>query len=145
MIIVNYRGSVPSLNAVMSGEINLLFDLANNALPQVKSGRVRAIASTNLKRGAGPFADLPTVAETIPGFELISWQGVVAPRGTPRDILVKLNREIGAVLSMPEVRDRLVATGVDVVGGSVDAFEEVLRRETQVYAKALGDAGIKPE
>jgi tripartite-type tricarboxylate transporter receptor subunit TctC len=145
MIIVNYRGSVPSLNAVMSGEINLLFDLANNALPQVKSGRVRAIASTNLKRGAGPFADLPTVAETIPGFELISWQGVVAPRGTPRDILVRLNREIAAVLALPEVRERLVATGVDVVGGSVEAFEEVLRRDTQVYAKALSDAGIKPE
>ena len=113
ILIVNYRGSAPSLNAVMSGEINLLFDLANNALPQVKSGRVRAMASTNLKRGAGRFADLPTVAETIPGFELISWQGVVAPRTTPREILVKLNREIGLVLAQPDVRQRLLDTGVD--------------------------------
>ena len=145
MIIVNYRGSAPSLNAVMSGEINLLFDLANNALPQVKSGRVRAIASTNLKRGVGPFANLPAVAETIPGFELISWQGVVAPRGTPREILEKLNREIGLVLTQPDVRQRLLDTGIDVVGGSVEAFDEVLRRDAQVYAKALTAAGIKPE
>ena len=145
MIIVNYRGSAPSLNALMSGEVNLLFDLANNALPQVKAGRVRAIASANLIRGAGPFADLPAVAETIPGFELISWQGLVAPKGTPRDVISRLNREIVAVLAEPDVRKRLADTGVEPVGGSVEMFEQVLKRDYEKYGKALRDAGVKPE
>jgi tripartite-type tricarboxylate transporter receptor subunit TctC len=145
MIIVNYRGSVPSLNALMSGEVNLLFDLANNALPQVKAGRVRAIASTNLIRGAGPFAELPAVAETIPGFELISWQGLVAPKGTPREVINRLNRELGAVLTEPDVRKRLADTGVEPVGGSAEMFEQVLKRDYEKYGKALRDAGVKPE
>ena len=145
MIIVNYRGSVPSMNALMSGEVNLLFDLANNALPQVKAGRVKAIASTNLTRGVGPFAELPAVAETIPGFELISWQGLVAPKGTPRDVVNRLNREINAVLTEPDIRKRLADTGVESVGGSADVFEQVLKRDYEKYGKALRDAGIKPE
>jgi tripartite-type tricarboxylate transporter receptor subunit TctC len=145
MIIVNYRGNAPALNALMSGEIDLLFDVASNALPQVKAGRARALASTNPQRGMGPFPDLPTVGETIRGFDLVTWHGVVAPAGTPADIVSRLSREIAATLRSPEVRDRLIQMGVEPVGSSVEAFDAVLRRDSERYGKAFVAAGIKPE
>jgi len=145
MIMVMYKGNAPALNALMGGEINLLFDVVNTSAPQVKAGRVRAIASLNPKRGRGVFGDLPTVSETIPDFELVTWHGVMAPAATPRDIVQRLNREIGAVLAQPEVRQRLTETGFEIVASSVEAFEAVLRRDSAKYGKAFKEAGIKPE
>jgi tripartite-type tricarboxylate transporter receptor subunit TctC len=85
------------------------------------------------------------MAETIPGFELISWQGLVAPKGTPRDVINTLNREVNAVLMEPDTRKRLADTGVEPVGGSVEMFEQVLKRDYEKYGKTLRDAGVKPE
>jgi len=145
VLIVNYRGSAPSMNALMSGEVDLLFDLANNALPQVKAGRVRAIASASLEGDNGPFGRLPPVADQIPGFELVSWQGLVAPKGTPDEVVQKLNREAAAVLAEPDVRKQLAETGVEVVGGAPSMFERALNADLEKYGKTLRDAGIKPE
>ena len=145
MIIVNYRGNAPALNALMSGEIDLLFDIASNALPQVKAGRAKALASTNAQRGAGPFPELPAMAETIGGFDLVTWQGVVAPAGTPVEIVARLSREIGATLRLQEVRERLGQMGVEPVGSSVETFDAVLKRDAERYGRAFVAAGIKPE
>jgi tripartite-type tricarboxylate transporter receptor subunit TctC len=145
MIMVMYKGNAPALNALMGGEINLLFDVVNTSAPQVKAGRVRAIASMNAKRGGSMFPDLPAAAETIPDFELVTWHGVMAALATPRDIILRLNREIAAVLAQSDVRQRLTETGFDIVGGSVEAFEEFVRRESAKYARVLKEAGIKPE
>lgn len=145
MIMVQYKGNAPALNAVMGGEVNLLFDLVNTAQGQVKSGRVRAIASTNAKRGIGPFGDLPVISETIPDFELVTWHGVMVPAATPGDIVQKLNREIQWVLEQPDIRKRFSDGGLDITGGTPEAFEAVLRREYAKYGKILAAAGIKPE
>lgn len=145
MIMVQYKGNAPALNAVIGGEVNLLFDLVNIAQGQVKSGRVRAIASTNAKRGIGPFGDFPVVAETIPDFELVTWHGVMVPAATPRDIVQKLNREIQWVLEQPDIRKRFADVGLDITGGTPEAFAAILRRDYEKYGKILTAAGIRPE
>jgi len=145
MIMVMYKGQGPALNALMGGEINLLFDGVSTAAAQVKAGRVRPLASLNSRRGGEIFADLPTMAETIPGFELVTFHGVMAPAATPRDIVSRLNREFAAVLAQPDVRQRLTEAGYEVVASSVEAFDDVLRRDTAKYGRILKEAGIKPE
>lgn len=145
MILVNYKGNAPALTALMAGEINLMFDLGPTVSGPVKSGRVRAIATAAPKRGSQPFADLPAVAETIPGFDLTAWQGVVVAAGTPREIIARLNRDLGTALEQPEARQKLAATGVDVIGGSADAFDQLIKQNYRRFSEVLRKSGIKPE
>jgi tripartite-type tricarboxylate transporter receptor subunit TctC len=145
MIMVQYKGNAPALNALIGGEVNLLFDVVNTAQGQVKAGRVRAVASTNPRRGIGPFGELPVMAETIPEFELVTWHGVMVPGATPRDIVLRLNREIGAVLNQPDMRQRFSEWGLEITGGPVENFEAVLRRDYAKYGRILTQAGVKPE
>ena len=145
MIMVQYKGNAPALNAVMGGEVNLLFDLLNTAQGQIKAGRVRAIASTSAKRAAGPMGGLPAISETIPDFELVTWHGVMVPAATPKDIVQKLNREIQWVLEQPDIRRRFADGGLDITGGSPEAFETILKRDYAKYGRILTTAGIKPE
>jgi len=145
MIMVQYKGNAPALNAVMGGEVNLIFDLVNTSQGQVKAGRVRAIATTSAKRGSGPLGDLPTVSETIPDFELVTWHGVMVPAATPKEIVQKLNREIQWVLEQPDIRRRFADGGLDITGGPPEAFEAILRRDYEKYGRILTAAGIRPE
>jgi tripartite-type tricarboxylate transporter receptor subunit TctC len=145
MIMVQYKGNAPALNAVMGGEVNLIFDLVNTSQGPVKAGRVRAIGTTSAKRGAGPLGDLPTLAETIPDFELVTWHGVMVPAATPRDIVQKLNRDIQWVLAQPDVARRFADGGLEISGGSPEAFEALLKRDYAKYGKILTGAGVKPE
>src|SRR5256712_11265860 len=145
MIMVQYKGNAPALNALMGGEVNLLFDVVNIAQGQVKSGRVRAIASTNPKRGIGPFGELPVLAETIPDFELVTWHGVMVPAATPRDIALRLNREIQSVLENTDIRRRFADGGLDIRGGTPEAFGAILKRDYTKYGKTLAGAGLQPE
>jgi tripartite-type tricarboxylate transporter receptor subunit TctC len=145
MIMVQYKGNAPALNAVMGGEVNLLFDLVNTSQGPVKAGRVRAIATTSAKRSAGPLGDLPAVSETIPDFELVTWHGVMVPAATPGDIVRKLNREIQWVLEQPDIGKRFADGGLDITGGTPEAFEALLKRDYAKYGKILTGAGIKPE
>jgi len=145
MIMVQYKGNAPALNAVMGGEVNLIFDLVNTSQGQVKAGRVRAIATTSAKRGPGLFGDLPTLAETIPDFELVTWHGVMVPAATPKDIVQKLNREIQWALAQPDVAKRFADGGLDITGGTPEAFETLLKRDYAKYGKILVGAGVKPE
>lgn len=145
MIMVQYKGNAPAMNALMGGEVNLLFDVVNTAQGQVKAGRVRAIASTNPRRGIGPFADLPAMAETIPGFDLVTWHGVMVPIATPRDVVLRLNRELQWVLDQPDVRRRLGDTGLAIAGGPPEAFETLLKNDYAKYGKILRQAGVRPQ
>ena len=104
LLMVMYKGNAPALNALMAGEINLLFDVVNIAAGHVKSGRVKAIATTAPRRGSGPLGELPLMAETIPGFELVTWHGVMAAPATPRPLVERINRELNAVLMRADVR-----------------------------------------
>jgi tripartite-type tricarboxylate transporter receptor subunit TctC len=128
----------------VSGELDILFDGVSTAATQVKAGRVRMIASLNERRG-GVFADLPTVAETLPGFEIVTFHGVMAPAATPRDVVARLSQEIAVVLKQPDVARRLTELGFEIVGSTPEGFAELLRRDTAKYGKALREAGVKPE
>lgn len=145
MLMVMYKGNAPALNALMGGEINLLFDVVNIAMGHVKGGRVRAIASTAPRRGVGPLGELPVMAEAIPGFELVTWHGVMVAPGTPRALVQRLNRELNAVLQLPDVRQRLENSGLQVTGGPPEDFAAILKRDYDKYGTALRAAGVKPE
>ena len=145
MLMVMYKGNGPALNALMAGEINLLFDVVNIAVGHVKSGRVRAIATTAPRRGIGPLGDLPVVADTIPGFELVTWHGVMMPPATPRALIERVNRELNAVLERPDVRERFATSGLQITGGTPEDFANILRRDYDKYGTALRAAGVKPE
>jgi tripartite-type tricarboxylate transporter receptor subunit TctC len=145
LLMVMYKGNAPALNGLMGGEINLLFDVVNIAMGHVKSGRVRAIASTAPRRGVGPLGELPVMAEAIPGFELVTWHGVMVAPATPRPLLQRLNRELNAVLQQPEVRQRMENSGLQITGGPPEEFAAVLKRDYDKYGTALRAAGVKPE
>jgi tripartite-type tricarboxylate transporter receptor subunit TctC len=145
MLMVMYKGNGPALNALMAGEINLLFDVVNTATGHVRSGRVRAIATTAPKRGIGPLGELPVMAETIPGFELVTWHGVMVSAATPAALIARVNRELNAVLERADVRERFASSGLQITGGSPEDFAVVLRRDYDKYGAALRAAGVKPQ
>jgi tripartite-type tricarboxylate transporter receptor subunit TctC len=145
VLMVLYKGNGPALNGLMGGEINLLFDVVNIAAGHVKSGKVRAIASTAPKRGVGPLGELPVMAETIPGFELVTWHGMMVAPGTPPSLIARLNREFNAVLQQPEVRQRMENSGLQITGGAPEDFAAILKRDYDKYGAALRAAGVRPE
>ena len=145
VLMVMYKGNGPALNGLMGGEINLLFDVVNIAVGHVNSGKVRAIASTAPRRGIGPLGDLPVMGETIPGFELVTWHGMMVAPGTPRALVLRLNREFNAVLQRPEVRQRLENSGLQITGGAPEEFGAILKRDYDKYGAALRAAGVRPE
>jgi tripartite-type tricarboxylate transporter receptor subunit TctC len=145
LLMVTYKGNAPALNAVMGGEIDLLFDVVNIAAGHVKSGRVRAIASTAPRRGVGPLGDVPVMAETIPGFELVTWHGVMIAPDTPPALVERINRELNAVLQQPETRQRFANSGLQITGGTAQEFGAILKRDYDKYGAALRAAGVKPE
>jgi len=145
LLMVNYKGNGPALNALMGGEIDLLFDVVNTAVGHVKSGRLHAIASTAPRRGIGPLGDLPLMAEAIPGFELVTWHGVMMSPATPRALIERVNGELNAVLERPDVRERFANSGLQITGGTPEEFAGVLRRDYDKYGAALRAAGVKPE
>jgi tripartite-type tricarboxylate transporter receptor subunit TctC len=142
---VAYRGNEPALLGLQRGDIDLVFDFVSSAGNNVAAGRGRAIAVTSLKRISGTFAELPAVAETIPDFELMGWHAVMAPAGTPAPIVQRINEAINVALRAPEVKERLANVGVDVVGGSAEAFGERLRREFATYGAAMKASGVQPQ
>ena len=143
LLMVMYKGNAPALQALMAGEINLLFDVVNIAIGHIKSGRVRAIASTAPKRGA--LGDIPVMAETIPGFELVTWHGVMMSPATPKLLVERVNRELNAVLQRDDVRERFANSQLQITGGAPEDFAAILRRDYDKYGAALRSAGVKPE
>ncbi len=144
MLHVPYKGAGPANIALLSGQVTWIFGNALSAVPYIKSGRLKALAVT----GAKPIPALPgvpTVAATLPGFEVYSWYGVAVQGATPRDIITKLNQDIGRVLHTSEMRQRLVAEGADAKGGSPEEFGRYFRSEMDKWAKVIKAAGIKLE
>ena len=144
MLHVPYKGAGPANIAVLSGQITWLFGNALSAVPYIKSGRLRALAVT----GSEPMPALPgvpTVAATLPGFEVYSWYGVAVQGATPRDIVLKLNQDIGRVIDSGDMRQRLAAEGAEAKGGSPEDFGRFFRAEIDKWAKVIRAAGIKLE
>lgn len=141
---VPYKGNAPALNDLIGGQVSVLIDLFNTALPQIRSGKVRAVALTSETRGP-PLPELPVMAETLPGFVLVGWHGVMAPAGVPRAIIDQLNRAFGDALAEPEVHRRITDSRITVAHSSAEAFGRIIESDLAKYARIVRDAGIKPE
>jgi tripartite-type tricarboxylate transporter receptor subunit TctC len=145
MVHVPYKGLAPALTDLLAGEVQLMFSSVVAILPHIKAGKLRAIAVTGAKRLAS-MPELPTIAESgLPGYEASSWYGILAPAGTPRDIVVKLNAELAKALEQPEVRNSLLAEGAEPAGGSPERFAAHIRAEMERLGKIIRDAKIRLE
>jgi len=145
MVHVPYKGAAPALADLLGGQVQLMFSTMPPALPHVKDGKLRALAVTSAKRSpAAP--DLPTLDEiALPGFEANTWHGVVVPAGTPATIVARLNREIVAILHLPDVVERFSSQGAEALGSTPEEFAAYIRSETLKWAKVVRDSGAKAE
>ena len=143
LVHVPYRGAAPALTDLMAGHVQLSCVAAPAVQSFARSGKVRSIGVTTRQRTALA-QDVPAIAETVAGYELVGWYGLLAPLGTPRAIVDKINSEISRALKTPEVQERLVSVGAEAVESNPRAFTQFLQRETVRWGKVLKDAGIKP-
>ena len=142
---VPYKGSAPATSDLLGGVFDAQFDNMVTLIPHVKAGKLRALAVSSAKR-VPLLPDVPTIAESaLPGFETGTWYGVVAPAGTPRPVVEKLNREVLRILALPDVQERLIAQGLEPAGNSPTEFATMVRAEIAKYAKIVKAAGIKAE
>ncbi|MDB6002667.1 MAG: transporter substrate-binding protein [Rhizobacter sp.] len=142
---VPYKGDSPALVDLISGHINLMFSTISPTVPFLKSGRLRAIAVSTASR-VRQLPDVPTVSEAgVTGYEASSWNGILAPTGTPKPILDRLNADIVKVLRAPDMVKAFDDMGAEPVGGTPEAFAEVIRVNTEKWAKVIKDAGIQPD
>jgi tripartite-type tricarboxylate transporter receptor subunit TctC len=145
MLHVPYRGSSAAHPDLLGGRTAMIFDTVTAILPHVQSGGVRALAVTTTKRSVA-LPDLPTISEAgLPGYDANTWGGILAPAGTPKDVVAKLNAEINKALAAEDVRAKLVANGIDIQGGSPAEFAGYIKAEVAKWAKVTKDAGIEPE
>lgn len=141
---VPYKSVPPAMPDLISGQLALMFLPSPVALPHVKAGRIRAIAVTTAQRSAA-YPNVPTVAETLAGYEAYTWYGMMVPAGSPRPIIDRLNRDITAVLKMRDVSERLTSLGSRLVAGSPEEFRAHIRREIDKWGKVIRAAGVKVE
>lgn len=141
---IPYRGTALVIPDMVAGQIHLLFDNIASALPHLKDGRVRPLAVTSMQRSP-LLPDLPTVADTVPGFESVTWFGVFGPRGMPAEVTQRLNAEINAVLKTPEFVERLRTLGYDAGGGSATDFARLVQRDADKWARLIKERKITAE
>jgi len=142
---VPYRGGGPALTDTIAGRTSLFLSPTSTALQHVKSGTLRALAVTSATRSP-VFPDVPTVAESgVPGYEVILWHGIVAPKGVPAPIVARLNREVNAILASKEAASLLEREGVAPAGGPPERLQMLIAHEIPVWRKLVEQAGIKPE
>jgi tripartite-type tricarboxylate transporter receptor subunit TctC len=140
---VNYKGTGPAINAVVAGEVQIMFCNATIAAPHIKGGRVKALAVGSPERSP-LLPDLPTLAASgLPGFESVVAQGIVMPARTPPALLKYINQEIARVLNKPEVKERHFAIGVETVASSPEEFASTMRRDIERWGKVIRDANIR--
>jgi tripartite-type tricarboxylate transporter receptor subunit TctC len=141
MVHVPYRGGAPAVQDTVAGQTQLFFSAATQTLPHVQSGRLKLLGVTEARRSA-LLPNVPTVAETVQGYEMTVWYGVLGPRGMPRDLVAQLNGEINRAMALPEVRDRLAAIGVETLDETAEGFARTLRSDAEKWARTIRDLGI---
>jgi tripartite-type tricarboxylate transporter receptor subunit TctC len=139
---VPYKGTGLGLNDLLGGQIQVIFGGFNQMFPQIKSNRVRGIAVTTAKR-SNAVADIPTVGETIPGYEAVQWFAIWGPKAFPKDLVARWNREINRILQLSDVKKIMAGDGVEPAGGPPERFREVLTRDVAKWQKVVKIAGIK--
>lgn len=139
---VPYKGSTGGVTDLMSGQIHLIFSGLTGMIPHHKANRVRGIAVTSIKRN-NAVPELPTVGETVPGYESVSWAAILGPKGLNKNIVARWNSEINRVLQMPDVKARMEASGLEVVGGTQAHLRKVLTEDIAKWKKVVKAANIK--
>ncbi len=140
---VPYKGGAPAIADLLGGQITIMFDNVPPLLPHVQAGKMRPLAVTSMKRIA-VLSDVPTLDESgLKGFDSVAWNGVLAPAGTSRDVIMKLNTEVNRILTMPDVRARLSAQGADPVGSTPEEFAALIRSEIAKWAQVVKLSGAK--
>ena len=144
LVHVPYKGTAPAMTDLISGQVHLMFSSMPTVLAHVKAGRLRLLGTGGTKRSA-VIPDTPPIAETVPGFQLVTWYSVFAPARTPQPIVTRLNTEIAKVLADPQSRDPLAAQGLEPTTMTPDELGRYSREEMARWAKVLKAAGIKPQ
>lgn len=139
---VPYKGATASVSDLISGQIQLVFGGLPGMIPHVKAGRLRGLAVTSAKR-SNTVPDMPTVAETVAGYEAVSWAAVLGPKGLSKDVVARWNRELNRTLQLPDVKERMAADGLEIVGGSPERFREILARDIERWQKVVKAGNIK--
>ncbi len=140
---IPYKGGAPAIADLIAGQIPMMFDNVPPLLPHVRAGKIQALAVTSLARIA-VLPDVPTLHELgLKDFDAVGWNGLLAPAGTPRDIVARLNTEVVRVLRIPEVRDQLSSQGADIVGNSPEQFAAWIRAEVKKWAEVVKVSGAK--
>jgi len=144
LVHVPYRGGAPALTDLMGGQVQVIFSVMPETIEYVRAGRLRALAVTTASRSES-LPDVPSVGEFVPGYESSSWYGVGAPKGTPAEIVDKLNREVNAALADPKMKARLADLGAMLLPGSPADFGKFVAEETEKWAKVVEFSGAKAE
>ncbi len=141
---IPYKGTPPALTDTLAGHVQVIFDNLPSSMEHIRSGRLRALGVTTGERSS-IVPDLPSIAETVPGYESSSLFGVGVPKGTPREVVDRLNREVNAALADPAIKARLIDLGGILIGGTPEVFGKLLAEDTDRWAKVIKAAGVKVE
>jgi tripartite-type tricarboxylate transporter receptor subunit TctC len=141
---IPYKGAASTFVATISGEVHLTFTPLLAGIPQVRAGKLRAIGVTSAKRSSA-LPEVPAIGETLPGYEVSAWYGLVVPAKTPAAIIRRLNTELNAVLATADVRERLASQGVEVQGSTPEELARIIRVDAVRWAKLVKDAGLQLE
>lgn len=144
MVHIPYKGAAPATTDLLAGQVQLMFNNMLSAMPQVKNGRLRAIAVTSSKRSAA-VPELPAIAETVPGYEASGWYAALGPAAMPRELIAKINNDMNRIMKMPDVMQRLAGDGVEAVGTTPDQFGTYLRSEITKWGKVVQASGAKAD
>lgn len=141
---IPYKGAVPAITDLVGGQVQMMFGIINSLLPFIKSGAVRAIGVGG-RQSLAALPGVPPVADTLPGFLTDSWTGLMAPAGTPREVIAKVGQGIARALSEPEVREKLTAQGIEPTANSPAEFAAIIGTETVRWAKVIKETGARAE
>ena len=145
LVHIAYKGVTPAFNDVVAGQVPMAFTGIAQSLPFHRNGRLRMLGTTGTRRTSAT-SDIPTIAEQgLPGYEADSWTGVLAPKGTPADIVAQIHAEVVRVTQLPDTRERLIAAGFEPVGSSPDAFAALIKNDSARLGKVIRDAGIRAD
>jgi tripartite-type tricarboxylate transporter receptor subunit TctC len=141
---VPYKGAGPALIELIGGQVHVIFDNMPSSIEHIRSGQLRALAVTTAARSPA-LPDVPTVAESVPGYEASAWFGMGAPKGTPPEVIARLNKEVNAVLADPKAKARLADMGGVTIAGTAAEFGALHAAETEKWAKVVKSSGAKVE
>ncbi len=144
LVHVPYHGGAPAITDLMAGQVQVYFSPLPESIAVIKGGKVRALAVTTAKRSEA-LPDVPTVGESVPGFDASTWQGLGAPKGAPAEIVAKINGEVNAALNDPGIKARLASLGSTPLPMSPEQFRTFIAAETEKWAKVIRSANIKPD